>query len=466
MENEFDFNPAPILAKITVLVDKFDTLFDTIDSNRGKDGLDKLDKSVKQSSKSVDNFGRIGDMSLKKLLFVAGLLGTAFFALKSAFSSLPAVQDTFFYLGQIIKFNLLAPIMQDLLPALNSILMWADRNKTTFVEIGAIVGNVISTAITIIKQAVILWQRLFSGLVEKFREVFGTASQSIGDTLRLLMTKIVAGILFLQIAMEPVIDLLVDTFGFLLKAVQSFFQGFMSAFEGMEPTFNRLLTFLGNLFKGLTGLKSTSEFLLGVFKGIGFSIGFLIRTLLYAIDLIIRLSSATIEGVKMWIDFFKKLGNYFMEGVNRWINLFKRIGEIINTYIIEPVKFVLDWLAQQFDKFFGWFEKKWESFKGALPKVGNLFDKDKIRANSAKQLEQERVNLTTRSIQEKAKLSPVNNNNSNQKSINIKIDMPINQSINGNDAESVSTEISTKLNKKITDQLNAAFNRNQEAYGF
>ena len=449
MEETFDFDPSPVMAKLDLLIDKWDTLFTTIESERGSKGLGNLEKGVKKTEQSVSAFGKIGQMSMTKLLAVAGLVTGAFFAMKSAFMAMPAVMDTFQALGNAIRYNMIGPIMQELLPILNSILVWANNNRTVFVQIGAAIANVIRFVIAIGKEFFALASKLFTGLLGQIKAVFGLESQSIGDMLRLLMTKIVAVVGFLRIMLEPVIDTLVGVFGFLLKASKAFFDGFMAAFSGVGPSLKVIADAVMDIINLIKTLSGSSNIIISVVKILGFMIGLTLRGF-------IDLTAMVIKGIKWIINDLSKIPytikymfDGLMFGLSMLKNLLSDMGTWLNENIIQPIGDAIGWVTEKFEKFFGFIGNGYDKVKGLIGNAGVALAGGSTTVTNN--------NATT--------LRPVNTTSRTQQMTN-NVNMPITLNVTGQNAEAVANQVSQKIADNTMKNINRTMNRKQEAMGY
>ena len=190
----FDFDTSALLGPLNTIVETLQVM------------NNHLESTGEQSYKSV----------LKANIVSQLILGT-FKKIKDSFFGLPEVGATFDVVANMFKRNLLEPLRRELVPLLNQVSQWAVDNRETLVRIGVFIADAFRIAYEVISSLVKIGKSLIDGFASGVKSVFGDTTTTIGDIIRLVMTKIAATVIFISTILEPV----ANTIGMILGTVIS-----------------------------------------------------------------------------------------------------------------------------------------------------------------------------------------------------------------------------------------------------
>jgi phage-related protein len=269
--------------------------------------------------------GFLMNASLTKLVAVWGLVKGAIGSAKAALMAMPEIGQTFKIAGDIMMRNFLQPIRQTLLPLLNKILKWVADNRAKFVEWGSFVLNIIETVIGVVKQFVELLTVAFKSFSETMKGVFGDFSQSFGDIIRLLITKIAATFVFLMVLLEPIFKVLGKLIGFIVIGIKGILSGIAKQVSFVMSAVNGLIEAIVELFDNILGGADDAKSFFTFMEKIGQLIAVVFGVAVRWITLGVKLIGQFIAGFKEGFSFIEGIGDAFDE----LIQVFKEIGDAL-----------------------------------------------------------------------------------------------------------------------------------------
>lgn len=369
----FDFDAKSLLNPIKMVTKGWKKMVSVIASTPKTAGpaMGKISKQAGGMGKGVGKVAGGMKMGFGKLLGVLALLSLAFFALKSAILSLPEVGRTFAIAGNIFKRNLLAPLRKELLPLLNKLLAWVRDNRKAFVAWGEHIATVFRIAFQLGKMFFKAIGTIFKAIGESISAFFGSTTQSLMDTLRVILTKITFVILFVMILLEPVFELIGKIIGFLIVGVANlvgwFIKGFLDIAEALD-----LSTDFKNMIKAFDEFIDAAAPLLDVLKFVGYVIGVIIGV---AIKIIIKMITIWAKILTALYKFIIKL----VKAIIKWAKESKTVKAVIDgirsalSWLIDKVSSAVDGISKFIDSMKEWSEdatksmiKKWKEWGDAI----------------------------------------------------------------------------------------------------
>jgi len=282
------------------LINKFKNLFGIkkqkiFDGDTGTEEFKKTRDEVQKTGKSVSDFGKSGNLSLISLVKGAALVGGAFFAIKGILSAFPEFGDTLFSFGEIIKYNILGPIRDELIPILNSILSWASSNEKLFTRIGVGIATAFRIGIQVVKSFFSIVQTLFKSIFGRISELTGATIGGVENALNLAATKIAATLNFIMIVAEPIFKAIGNLIGNLIVGFKEFFSGAADGIGDLSESTENITKLFKVLFGWLTKTKDESNEISGIWSGIGKVVGTVVKLIIKALDLLVGFGFATAE---------------------------------------------------------------------------------------------------------------------------------------------------------------------------
>jgi len=235
-------------------------IFDTSSFKKGFDnirtGFNKITTSIKnktsQVSSGVSSFFKKNEESTKaltdqtknvstgvfnaltKFALLGGAILGAFALAKGALTSfVPEIGATLGIAKDIFFRNLLFPLRKFLLPILNKILDWTRRNRAAFVKWGAVLVNIFKVVIAGAKLVFGIVKGLFTAVVDSITAVFGKTTNTITETINVVIFKLATLFAFLQLLLEPAFKVITKIFTAIIQSVKDFGEGFIKGFSSV-----------------------------------------------------------------------------------------------------------------------------------------------------------------------------------------------------------------------------------------
>jgi phage-related protein len=293
--------------------------------------------SQKTTKKSEDGINKVSSFMVAKGMIMANIImSVAKRAWSSIKANIPEIGKTFSIAGDIISRNLLWPLRQELIPVLQKILNWVRDHRIMFVRLGQVIANVFRAIVTIVKSVFDLASRAIGRLVDGLKRIFGQTKATIEQILNLIVFKITAIVLFMESALAPIFDTIVDLFLKIAEYAKILWDNFKTGFGEVTPIIEDVM----GLFREMKGLIDDliGTNLNGFFSALGTILGSTVRI---ALEGVIHTLDTLITGIKEL-----KLTVSFLKGDMSWAEMKKQKGE----------------LEKELDKRG---ERRWESAKSA-----------------------------------------------------------------------------------------------------
>lgn len=282
---ELTFNPQSFIEGVKKMTDAMNTF-----ENRTKDTGKGVDKNTNQMSSFMVAKGTIMAHA------IMAVFQKVFNFIKTG---LPELGKTFSIASDIIQRNLLWPLRKELAPMLQKVLDWTRDHRAMFVRWGGALVNVFRAIGAIVQGFFKMISAVISPVAEKLKSMFGGVAGGIGDVFNIVLFKITAVIMFLQVAFMPIFKKIGDTLAWAIGLVESFFEGFSNGISGITGPFMDLLNQFQSLLDLLTLSDGQSDTLYQSFKVLGDFVG----TVLYsAISGLAQIIDGLVNSVKNVVD--------------------------------------------------------------------------------------------------------------------------------------------------------------------
>ena len=261
---------------------------------------DKQNKMAESSNQGFGGFSKIlGGMKGKLLMIGTSLLGIA-----GIMKGIPEIGRSFSIAGDIISRNLLWPLRQELLPYLQKMLDWVRENRAMFVRWGAVIRNVFKAIIHLGKMVLNILSKLFKGLIQDIKRIFGFSVRSMNEMVNIVIFKITAVVQFILITLEPVFDMISAGFRVALEAAGAWLDGLaLGMGDAMVPIRDMVGSFQ-RLWSLFSRLEVSGGTLTTIFKTLGFVVGVTLRVALAVIAQTIDVLVTSIEALVNRVQYF------------------------------------------------------------------------------------------------------------------------------------------------------------------
>lgn len=282
---ELTFNPDSFIQginKITTAMNGFE--------NKTKEKGEKVNKTTE----GMSSFMVAKGMIIANMMM--GIFNKVFNFIKTG---LPEIGRSMSIASGIIQRNLLWPLRKEMAPMLQHMLNWVRDHRAMFVRWGGTLVNIFRAVVVVMKGFINMWKALISPIAEKMKSLFGNVAGGISDVFNIVLFKITAVVMFLQVAFTPLITKIGDLIAWTIGLVASFFQGFSDGISGISGPFMDLLNQFQSLLDLLTLSDGQSDSLYQSFKVLGDFVG----TVLYsAISGLAQIIDGLVNSVKNVVD--------------------------------------------------------------------------------------------------------------------------------------------------------------------
>lgn len=287
-EVELTFNPDSFIQginKITAAMNGFE--------NKTKEKGEKVNKTTEgMSSFMVAKGTIIANMMM-------GAFNKAFNFIKTG---LPEIGQSMSIASGIIQRNLLGPLRKEMAPMLQSMLNWVRDHRAMFVRWGGTLVNIFRAVVVVIKGFINMGKALIAPIAEKMKSLFGGVAGGISDVFNIVLFKITAVVMFLQVEFTPLITKIGALIAWTIGLASEFFQGFSDGISGITGPLMDLLNQLQSLLDLLTLSDGQTNILYVTFKALGDFIGTVLYTAISAlaqvIDSLVFAIERIVDGVK------------------------------------------------------------------------------------------------------------------------------------------------------------------------
>ena len=257
-------------------------------------------EQVNKTSEGMSSF-----MVAKGMIMGQALMGAFNKAFNFIKNGLPEVGRSMGIASDIIQRNLLWPLRKELAPILQKMLDWVRDHRAMFVRWGGVLVNIFRAVVQVMKGFISMWNALISPIADKMKSLFKNTGGGISDIFNIVLFKITAVIMFLQMAFMPLIKKMGDTIAWAIELVASFFRGFSNGIAGIAGPFSDLITQFNELLSVLTMSNSQSNMLFDVFNAIGDFVGTTLYTVISGLAQIIDGWANSIKNVTDGISWAK-----------------------------------------------------------------------------------------------------------------------------------------------------------------
>jgi hypothetical protein len=278
---EFTFDPESFLKGFKKITDAMNN-FEVNTKEKGK----KIEKTHESISA-----GLIAKGVVLANMFM-GLAGQVVGFVKSG---VPEIGKTFSVAGDIFKRNLFWPLRKELRPILQGILDWTRDHRAMFVRWGGMIVNVFRAIVQVVKGFFEMTKALIKPVADTLKSAFGGTAKSISDIFNIVLFKITAVIMFLQVAFMPIIKTIGKSIATLVKYGLSFFDGLSAGIDGIAGPFGDLINQFNELLKLLQSGEDEVNLLNAGFKTLGDFVG---STLYSAVSGLAQFIDGLVNSVK------------------------------------------------------------------------------------------------------------------------------------------------------------------------
>ena len=277
----------------------------TFDSKPFMQAINNVSKSMTAATSQFSSF------VVAKGIMMAGLIQQGF---KKIMSGLPEVQRTFSIAGDIMMRNFLWPLRKELVPILQKLLDWVRDHRAMFVQWGVVLVNIFRAIKTIIMSFIDLlknmWDRLFGGL----ERLFGRTAMTIQQIINLIIFKITALVMYLQILLEPVFNIIIDLVVKLIGYVASFISGFKKGIGDLMPDLDDFIGQLTNVLRQIMGMETEVGGLNSIFGSLGQLLGGTFKLALVGVTELLAQIGDAIEWVTYQYRLYKAISSGLGQG--------------------------------------------------------------------------------------------------------------------------------------------------------
>lgn len=286
--------------------------------------LSQMTSGLTSGFSQLNNFAKDTVNTLTKRVFSLGL---SFFSIKKAMSAIPEIGKTFELAGDVISRNLFAPLRQELIPILQSVLNWVRDNRAMFVKWGGYIANVFRAVMSILKGVWGVLKEVWKGFKQVFEAIFGTPVKQIGEMFNMLIFKAYAVFTFIIEIIKKVVRTVVSI-------VVEIAKGFFSAFGNIITYIQPVITAFENLAKAIglggansSGLKTLFRIIGGV---LGTTVAVTLHTIYTLLGGIVQIITSVIYGFRMLAAVFKRdwkeVKRLGVEGIQGWKSYAQNVG--------------------------------------------------------------------------------------------------------------------------------------------
>jgi hypothetical protein len=243
--------------------------------------MQEMSKSMKNMTENTKNMtgkitkGAFNAIAGAKVLFAALAAGFKG-AMGMVQEVIPEIGTTFGIMQNIIAKNLLWPLRQALLPLLQKLLGWVEKNREMFVLMGGVLVNAFKMIKSLFESVLNMVKPIIDVIKETLKSIFGDTAKSIADTLNLIMLKIMVFGMMVSNFLKPIFEGLAFVIRAVINAVKEFGAGFTEGLSGLSggmdimQSLKSILESIGEVIKILNPLFREigkilgSEFVAGV----------------------------------------------------------------------------------------------------------------------------------------------------------------------------------------------------------
>lgn len=282
---ELTFNPTSFINGINKITDAMNAF-----ENKTKEKGEKVNKTTE----GMSSFMVAKGMIIANMMM--GIFNKVFNFIKTG---LPEIGRAMSIASGIIQRNLLWPLRKEMAPMLQKMLDWVRDHRAMFVRWGGTLVNIFRAIVSNIKGLINLVSALVSPIAEKLKSLFGNVAGGISDVFNIVLFKVTAVIMFLQVAFTPIFTKIGDLTAWTIGLVSEFFQGFSDGISGITGPFMDLLNQFQSLLDLLTLSDGQSDSLYQSFKVLGDFVG----TVLYsAVSGLAQIIDGLVNSVKNVVD--------------------------------------------------------------------------------------------------------------------------------------------------------------------
>jgi len=288
---EFTFSPDSFIKGVQKMNDAMNT-FEVKTKDKGE--------KVNKTTGGMSSFLVAKGMMMANVFM--GAFGKAFDFIKNG---LPEVGRAMSIASGIIQRNLLWPLRKELAPMLQKMLDWVRDHRAMFVRWGGALVNIFRAITQIVKGAIAMWTTLLKPIADKLKSLFSGTASSISDVFNIVLFKITAVIMFLQVAFMPLLQKVGDFIAWNIEMLSSFFSGFADGISGISGPFSDLLNQFNELLDLLGMSTEQTSVLSNAFGILGDFIGSVLYTAVSAIAQLIDSLVSKIKSIGSGISWLK-----------------------------------------------------------------------------------------------------------------------------------------------------------------
>lgn len=261
------------------------------------EAMNGFEKNTKSKGEQVNkSTGGMSSFMVAKGMIMANLLMGAFNKVFNFIKSgLPEIGRAWSIASGIIQRNLLWPLRKELAPMLQKMLDWVRDHRAMFVRWGGTLVNIFRVITAVVKGFIAMFKAMFEPIAKKLQEVFGGVAGGISDVFNILLFRLTAIIMYLQVAFMPLMQKVGDTIAWWIGALQNFFDGFMNGVSGIAGPFEDLLNQFYELLEVLGLSNEQTSALYSVFKVLGDFLGTVLYT---AVSALAELIDGLVTGIR------------------------------------------------------------------------------------------------------------------------------------------------------------------------
>lgn len=274
-------------------------------------------KKAREDSKKANREISQGVLSaLGKFALIAGAVVGAFKIAQTAIRNfIPEVGQTFSIVGKVVGRNLLMPLRRELVPILQKVLNWAQKNRANFVKWGAVLVNVFKFIVVTAKSIFRVFEPIIRRIKEFVQSIFGDTAASITETINLMIFKLTALVIGMETLLKPLFEGIGNAVEGLLVGIKAFVGEFVDAFTSMFNPLEKgdgLIKSLGESFSKLgDALKRAAPLFRILGQVIGTSVGIAVKAFIVQVKLLIDSLTLLFDLLTKPKEFKKTLSEFF-----------------------------------------------------------------------------------------------------------------------------------------------------------
>ena len=201
--------------------------------------------------------------------------------------------------SDIIQRNLLWPLRKELAPMLQKMLDWVRDHRAMFVRWGGVLVNIFRAVTQVVKGFISMFKAMIEPIANKMKQIFGDTAGGISDVFNIVLFKITAVIMFLQVAFMPIVTKIGEAVAWMIGLWNAYFEGWKNGIAGIAGPFGDLVNQVNELLDLLALTDGQTNILYASFKVLGDFVG---TTLYTAVSGLAQFIDGLVTNIKNIVD--------------------------------------------------------------------------------------------------------------------------------------------------------------------